>query len=389
MAVTHSSPLSPPKPPALDWHQEGSSSGEWSPKGMQPTNSLLPLAALPPFPLHQLSQTSSLAKEDPPVYATNTVIPNTVSADSHGSHPREPSSDVVNQGLMHKLVRAHNPVTVSTNQASSSSSSPKFLNAEIPNIDVESAARGAPNPLAPALSSGSDRGDALDAHHKEPQKLSPEELRQQRLPHLQPPSSLSVDANAARGLKLREHAVGAPEMALHHTITLREVHGEKEPPTPELNITTVESPPQIQTIPASTTPSTETSVTSQNITLTPVTHTTANVTATVGGQALSSVQSKSTDPLGNATATAYGEHFSKSTSVKETQQGNGSEPTSTTMGNFQNRQVPATTHEPPAPGNSSGATVDPASSQKPICLNRMTIVWIVLAISVLVSSCCK
>lgn len=385
MAVTHSSPLSPPKPRPLDWHQEGSSSGDWPPKGMHPTTSLLPVAALPPLPLHQLTKTSSLAQEDPPLYDTNTVIPNTVSTDSHVSRPREPSSDVVNQGLVHKLVRAHNPVTVSTNQASSSS--PKFLNAETPNIDVESAARGAPNPLVPSLSSGSDRGDALDAHHKEPQKLSLEELRQHHLQHLQPPSSLSVDADAARGLKLREHAVRSPEIALRHTITLRELHGAKEPPTPELNITTVENPPQIQTVTASTTLSTETSVTTQNITLTSVTHTTANETATVGGQGLSSVQSKSTDPLGNATATAHGEHLSKSSSVKEKQQGNSSEPTSTTSGNFQNRQVPATTHGPPIPGNSSGATVDPTSSQKLICLGRMTIVWIVLAISVLVSSC--
>lgn len=376
MAVTHSSPLSSPKPPPLDWHQDGSSSGEWSPKGMQPTNALLPTAALPPLHLHRLAQTSNLAREDPPSY--DRVTPNTVSTGSHVNHPKEPSSDVVNRSLMHKLVRAHNPVTVSTNQASSSNS-PKFPNAEMPNIDVESAAIGAPSPLAPASLSGADKGDALDANHTGPQKLSVEELGQWYDPRLQPPSSLSVDADAARGLKLRKHAVGSP----HHAITLREVHGVDEPPTAQL-VVTVKSPPQNQTFTASSTLSTETGVTTQNLTLTPATRTAANDITTVESQSQGSVQGNSTDLLGNATATAYGEHFSKSTSVKMEQQANSSEPTSTTSGNFQITQLPITT---PTPGHIPGTAIDSTSSQKDICFSRMAIVWIVLAISVLVSSC--
>lgn len=376
MAVTHSSPLSSPKPPPLDWHQEGSSSGEWSPKGMQPTNALLPTSALPPLHLHRLAQASNLAREDPPSY--DRVTPNTVSTGSHVNHPKEPSSDVVNRSLMHKLVRAHNPVTVSTNQASSSSS-PKFPNAERPNIDVESAAIGAPNPLAPLSSSGAEKGDALDANHTGPQKLSVEELGQRYAPRLQPPSSLSVDADAARGLKLRNHAVGSS----HHAITLREVHGVDEPPTAQL-VVTVKSPPQNQTFTASSAPSTVTGVTAQNSTLTPATRTAANDIPTVESQSQGSVQGNSTDLLGNATA--YGEHFSKSTSVKMEQQANSSEPTSTTSGNFQITQLPITTA---TPGHNPGTAIDSTSSQKDICFSRMAIVWIVLAISVLVSSCCK
>lgn len=67
--------------------------------------------------------------------------------------------------------------------------------------------------------------------------------------------------------------------------------------------------------------------------------------------------------------------------------GNGSEIVSTASGNFLNRQVPATTQDPWVSGNISGPTVEPPPSRLMICLSRMDIVWIVLAISVPVSSC--
>lgn len=67
--------------------------------------------------------------------------------------------------------------------------------------------------------------------------------------------------------------------------------------------------------------------------------------------------------------------------------GNGSEIASTASGNFLNRQVPATTQDPWMSSNSSGPTMEPPSSRVMICLSRMDIVWIVLAISVPVSSC--
>uniref|UniRef100_A0A8P4FZ23 Transmembrane protein 108 n=1 Tax=Dicentrarchus labrax TaxID=13489 RepID=A0A8P4FZ23_DICLA len=393
MAAAQSSPLSAPKPPPLDWQQEGSSSGEWSPKrGTQSSNIILPTVALHPLALFHTTQTSSLAHDDPPLHDTNAVTPNTVSSESHVNQPPESSSDIVNQGHMHKMVRVpqvHNPVTVSTNQASSSSSSsPKSLSTAVPNIDVESTARGAPNPLALMSSSGSDRGDTLTAHHGL-QKLSVGESTdhgRQHIPDHERPSltsisSSSMNADPALGLKLREHARGA---AHHHAITLREVD-PNEPPTDPL---VVESTPGTST---TTTPalSTELSIDSTTI---PNNHTAPNETTTKDGHS-QVVQGNSTDgndPLGHwlGNVTAYGGLLSNSSSVElASAQGNSSEPPSTGNRNFLNKQVPATTQDPWTPGNSSGPTVDSPSSRTTICLSRMDIVWIVLAISVPVSSC--
>lgn len=403
MAAAHSSPLSAPKPPPLDWHQEGSSSGEWSSKGgTQSSSIILPTVALRPLALLHTTQTSSLAHGDPPIHDTNTVTTNTVSAESHVNQPLEPSSDIVNQGHMHKLVRVpqvHNPVTVSTNQASNSSS-PKSPSTAVPNIDVESTARGAPNPLALMSSSGSDRGDTLAAQHVESQKLIVEEptdpsqqyvtdLKRSSLTSL---SSSSMDADLALGLKLREHARGAA----HHAITLREVPAVNEPPTNELvvepSVSPVQSPPENLTSTAST-PAllTEPSLKTQNPTTIPNNHTAPNETTTEEGHG-QVVHGNGTDnaPHWLGTVTAYGGLLSNSSSVEEAPaQGNSSEPPSEPSGNFLNRQVPATTQDPWTPGNSSGPTVDSPPSRMTICLSRMDIVWIVLAISVPVSSCCK
>ncbi|KAM9337368.1 uncharacterized protein tmem108 [Symphorus nematophorus] len=378
MAAAHSSPLSAPKHPSQDWHQEGSSSGEWSPKGgTQPSNIILPTAALHPLALLHTTQSSSLAHDD-----TNTVTPNTVSTERHVNQPLEPNSDIVNH--MHKPVRVpqvHNPVTVSTNQASSSSST------ALPNIDVESTARQAPNPLALMSSSGSDRGDTLAAHHVGPQKLSVEEPidpGRQDVPDLSLSSS-SLDADPARGLKLREHA--------HHAITLREVNTANEPPTDGLtveatieSVTPVQSPPEKQTSTASppalsTEPST---------TIIPNTRTAPNELTTEEGQVVQANGTDNNAPLGHwlGNVTAIGGLLSNSSSVEEAStQGNSLVPTSTDRGNFLNRQVPATTQDPWTPDNSSGPTVDSPPPRMTICLSRMDIVWIVLAISVPVSSC--
>ncbi|XP_070784260.1 transmembrane protein 108 [Enoplosus armatus] len=400
MAAAHSSPLSAPKPSPPDWHQEGSSSGEWSSKGgTQPSNIILPTVSLHPLALLHTTHTSSLAHDDHPIHDTNTVTPNTVNTESHVNQPLEPSSDIVNQGHMHKLVRVpqvHNPVNVSTNQASSSS--PKSPSTAVPNIDVESTARGPPNPLALMSSSGSDRGDTLAAHHVEPQKLSVEEptdpsrhyvpdLERSSLTTL---SSSSTDADPALGPKLREHARGASELTAHHAITLREVHAVNEPPTAELviepkeeSVNPVESPPENLTSTVSTPAlSTEPILKTQNPTIIPNNHTAPNETTTEEGQG-QVVQGNGTDnaPLGPwlGNVTAHGGLVSNSSSVEE--------PPSTANANFLNRQVPATTQDPWTPGNSSGPTVDSPPPRMTICLSRMDIVWIVLAISVPVSSC--
>ncbi|XP_072234212.1 uncharacterized protein tmem108 [Leuresthes tenuis] len=383
MAAAHNSPLSPPKPNPGDWYQEGSSSGEWSSKGTHPSNIVLPTVALPSFALLHTSLTSIQAYDDSPIDDTNTVTPNTVSADSHVTQPQGPSSDAVDQGHIHKLVRVAQvgtPVgTVSSNQVSSTSKLPRTA---FPSIDVEFAARAPPDPLA------SDRRDALDARHKKPQRLSVEEPSD----HRQQPSSLtalsssSVGAEVAQGLKLREHAVASPELPMHHTITLREAHAVSEPPTAQLTLASaapVESPPNNL---SSTVSTTALSTESHSSTTIPVNH-----TAAVTEEA-QTVQVNVTDspPVEHqqGNATAHAGPPSNSSSVEEVPaRGNGSEAPSTASGKFLIRQVPATTSDPWTTGNSSGSTVDSPPSRTPICLSRMDFVWIVLAISVPVSTC--
>ncbi|XP_061615031.1 transmembrane protein 108 [Phyllopteryx taeniolatus] len=82
------------------------------------------------------------------------------------------------------------------------------------------------------------------------------------------------------------------------------------------------------------------------------------------------------DPLGVTASAAPG----RRASPRETD-GGGS-------GGFLNRQVPATTRDPRGADNSSGSAPDSKpSSRVAVCLSRMDIVWIVLAIGVPVSTC--
>ncbi|XP_029978787.1 transmembrane protein 108 isoform X2 [Sphaeramia orbicularis] len=384
MAAAHSSPLSTPKHSHPDWHHEGSSSGEWtSTGGTQPSNILLPTVAW----LH-MTPMSSLAHKETPTHDTNVVTPTTVSTastklgltlESRVILPQEPSSDSVSQGHMHKPVvvpLVHNPVTVSINQANSNSS-PKYPSTDVPNIDVDS------NPLALLSNSGSDRGDSTGP---EPQQTSLEEPT-----NLQPSSlsSSSMDVNPALGLRLREHTRGIPELVAHHAITLREVHTDiSEPPTDQLVIDLKETSPAnlTSTVPALA-PSTKTSPKVLNSTVTPnINSTTTNETTTEEGHSQSNGTANASLGHWSGNATAYGGLLSNSSSV-DSDHGNSSEFPSTASGNFLNRQVPATTQDPWTAGNSSGPTVDSPSSHMKICLSRMDIVWIVLAISVPVSSC--
>lgn len=382
MAAAHSSPLSTPKHSRPDWHHEGSSSGEWtSAGGTQPSKIILPTVAW----LH-MTPVSSLAHEETPTHDTNAVIPTTVSttstklglkSESRVILPQEPSSDSVNQGHMHKPVvvpLVHNPVTVSINQANSNSS-PKYPSTDVPNIDVDS------NPLALLSNSGSDRGDSTGP---KPQQMSLEEPT-----NLQnsPLSSSSMDVNPALGLRLREHTRGVPELVAHHAITLREVHTDiNEPPTDQL-VTDLNPPVNLtSTVPALAL-STKTSPKVLNSTVIPnINSTTTNETNTEEGRG--QANGTANVPLGHwsGNVTAYGGLLSNSSSADSDLE-NSSELPSTASGNFLNRQVPATTQDPWTPGNSSGPTVDSPSSRMTICLSRMDIVWIVLAISVPVSSC--
>ncbi|CAG5896152.1 unnamed protein product, partial [Menidia menidia] len=382
MAAAHSSPLPSSKPTPLDWHQEGSSSGELSSKDTKQSNNILPTVTIPSFALLHASRSSIMAREDSSIHDTNSVTPNTVSPDSHVTQPQVPSLGDVNEGLIHKVVRVpqhRNPATVSTNQASGST---KFSR-------VENAAQGAPNPLAAASNSESDRGDVLDAHHKKPPRLTVEEPSGRRQPpgsSLTALSSSSEGAAAARGLKLREHANKSPELPMHHTITLREAQAVDETPTAQLMVESKNgavTPVETPTAPA-TALSTDPGPRSHGPTAMPVNHTAAitEEAQTVGGNHTDGPPVE--HQLGNATVPAG----SNSSSGQEVPAGGpGSEPPSTAGGNFLNRQVPATTNDPWITGNSSGSTVDSPPSRMTICLSRMDIVWIVLAISVPVSTC--
>ncbi|XP_018613454.2 transmembrane protein 108-like [Scleropages formosus] len=62
-------------------------------------------------------------------------------------------------------------------------------------------------------------------------------------------------------------------------------------------------------------------------------------------------------------------------------------PPSVATGNFFNRLVPATMPGPRGPGNPTGPDHSAAQAQTTVCLGMVDLVWVVLAISVPVSSC--
>lgn len=374
MAVASSSPLSTPKPAPFDWHQEGSSSGEWtSSRGTHPSSINLPTESkLQPLALLHATPGS--------IGESNTVTPNTVST---VGQPLQ-LGYTVKRSKMHKLVGAlqvQKPATVSTNKASSSIlESPSTA---VPSFGGKSSAKGAPNPLPLLSNSGSDRGDTLSV---DPQMLSVKESDRQSVNKQSSLTTLPsplMDEGPVLHPKLRERTRGAA----HHAITLREVHTEPEPPTDELALEskngTVESPPlnlTSNTSPPALDPSTK------NPTILPVNQTSSNKTTTTAEVAV--VNGTDNASLGHwlGNVTAYGGLLSNVSSVKDAPSHANS---STANGNFLNRQVPATTQDPWMLANSSDPTVDTPPSRLTICLSRMDIVWIVLAISVTVSSCCK
>lgn len=300
-----------PAPPPTDWHQEGSSSGEWSPKGRgHPPDIVLPTAGLHPRPLLHGPQASR-----------------------RGEAPQ-----------------VHNPATVITSQAFTSAST--FL----PN-NVASTTRGDLDSGA----SGSDRGD----------ELSGAPSRSQR--KVEDPQSSSHFNDAPQGLRVREHAQGNAQ----HTITLREVR--TEPPTDEL---LTEQRNEIS-LTSSARPTT-TGLSTLNATI-------VNDYSAPNDTTIPEFQvgnGSAAGGLGNVTA-GWGLMYNNSLGGQAGFPGNSSEPSSSASGSFLNRQVPATTQDPWTSNNSSGHAVDAPPSRVTICLSRMDIVWIVLAISVPVSSCCK
>lgn len=257
--------------------------------------------------------------------------------------------------------QVHHLATVVMHAASAPSST-------VPLTNVESATRGNLDLAA----SGSDRGDELSAPPSEPQLIALEDPSSPSQPKDEKPQSFSLSFDSAQGLRVRERG----QSAAQHAITSREVHNE--PPTNELTTETKDD-----NSPMSLATPTESGLSAQNATT--FNNYSTPTEATTGG--LQVVQGNATEGLGNGTA--VGGLVSNSSGGEADFPRNSSEPSSTASGSFLNMQVPATTHDPWGANNSSGHAVEPPPSRMTICLSRMDIVWIVLAISVPVSSCCE
>ncbi|XP_019730602.1 transmembrane protein 108 [Hippocampus comes] len=170
------------------------------------------------------------------------------------------------------------------------------------------------------------------------------------------------------------------EVPAHHAITLREAPTDKsEPPTDQLvpaeSVTPAEASPGNQTsaIPASQEPSFRPTDSTSN-------HT-ANDNAGAVSLAPPGPNATDSDPLGARSVNASAVPDRGRTSTRETAWTDAASGVS-----FLNRQVPATTPDPLGVDNSSGPGLD-SSSRIAVCLSRVDIVWIVLAISVPVSTC--
>uniref|UniRef100_A0A8C2J1S2 Transmembrane protein 108 n=1 Tax=Cyprinus carpio TaxID=7962 RepID=A0A8C2J1S2_CYPCA len=167
--------------------------------------------------------------------------------------------------------------------------------------------------------------------------------------------------------------------ASHHTITLRNVSSLENPTLPletvprALAQTGIQSPPPAQALPSNhVTTSNPTSTTKSGNFMVIQGDGTTNMT--IG----SVVSISNTTDVINSTDAAW----------PAANDLNISEAPSPASGSFMNRQVPATTQGPWGSGNQSGpARKNPSQEKNTICLDKMDIVWLVLAISVPVSSC--
>uniref|UniRef100_A0A4W5MJF6 Transmembrane protein 108 n=1 Tax=Hucho hucho TaxID=62062 RepID=A0A4W5MJF6_9TELE len=368
MSAPHSSPpnLLLPLP---DWQQEDSISGDpWSPQGgTLPTGIIKPTTALSSWGWRLTHHTSLAHTVTPPradslIHAAATFSPNTVNSVRVNQDPgpssvspspvkqaHSPSSGALNpghrsnslsadQGLLPNSVnQAHSPDTVNVNQGNSPPSPPSSAGqqSEVAPAAVEGAP-GSGSALAPSLPSPlTEREDTLGpelggppapTHTQEPQRENvkePTDPSQQDFTTELQPSSLSSSFSEDAALDQ----------------SLRE-HVEA---TPEF------SRPHA-------------------ITLREV-HPLVNEDPTLELKTDGNVTFHSEDPSSQWNSSS------------------ATEPPSTASGNFLNRLVPATTADPWGPGNGSGPTLDSPLSSATICLSKIYIVWIVLAISVPVSSC--
>ncbi|KAM6953302.1 uncharacterized protein tmem108 [Aplochiton taeniatus] len=425
MADPQSGPLPVPVPAVSDTHPEGSSSGDWplhgGSGGTLSTEVIQPTAALRPLDWPLDPPGSLFEKKYPIVSVASTMGPDTVSSDVLNpdgvSRHQRPSSDAINPGNRphpYRVTEGHSPNTVHVKQVSGSPGP------AVPQREVESAPDGAPHSglaLVPVPSLATERGDALGLEHptrtvalQDPRVEQPTDPSQQEVTTelLSPLSSSSVEVGPALDQTLRERAHTTPELYPPHAITLREVHNE--PPTTEMltepdaaSAPLVKSLPGKPSTPSRTQPSHPPSPTPALVpeTRSSLNHSRTNETSTEDTEAPGKAGSAPLNrypPQGNSTddapvleiTTGDGLSTNGSSAEESPLQGNSSsslESPSTASGNFLNRLVPATTRDPWGPGNGSGPALDSSLSRATICLGKMDIVWIVLAISVPVSSC--
>ncbi|KAL0157187.1 hypothetical protein M9458_048433, partial [Cirrhinus mrigala] len=154
--------------------------------------------------------------------------------------------------------------------------------------------------------------------------------------------------------------------ALHHTITLRDVSSMEKPTLPlqtvgALSQTEIQSPPPALAQTSNPTSSAE----SEN-------------SVEGGRNGTTNMTIDSFVSLNNATDVIN----STDASWPAANYSNISEAPSTASGSYMNRQVPATTQGPWGSGNQSGPAQGSPHKKNTICLDKMDIVWLVLAISV-------
>lgn len=165
----------------------------------------------------------------------------------------------------------------------------------------------------------------------------------------------------------------AKELAPHHIITLRDVSQTENPTQPLDTLAPTKNQPPSPAPPS--TPKTTSNVTSS------AESTLENTSG--GSNAATNTTADSLHPMANVS------DIINSTDVlwPGANDSDVAKTPSTASGSFMNRQVPATTQGPWESGNQSGPALVPPHEKNTICLDKMDIVWLVLAISVPVSSC--
>ncbi|CAL8293827.1 unnamed protein product [Lota lota] len=430
-ALISSFSFAPPPPPHPDLQEEGSGSGAFLSRPQAPPTGtkIPPPHILPPSPPHH---TIGPALEAPPLkrkvsirLGLNTVTP-------------AGATDRADAGLVAKLTRgvgARNLGTPASKTQAATTTITNTSNSSRPREGVDPATRGggikAPDRVSSEASShrGGTRGPELPgvfggyAGFQRPSVEQPThpaslEVWRELLQHSPVRSSMDGMGPLPPG----EQAQNPPAVARHHSITSRQVHPyASEPPTMELAATplgglveqtTAPPPPTSLTTTPPSPPSTPALHTNPSLgsdtqfnntaTASLANPTLTNDTLTPQGDNSTNVLVPSSS-LGNATtdrglptngssileppadpppppSSPRGANSSEDTAKEE--------PPSPASGSFLNRLVPATTQDPWGPdGNSSDSTLDAPRAPGDICLSRMDIVWVVLAISVPVSSC--